>query len=230
MTIFAFVFARGGSKGLPGKNIMPLHGSPLLGHSIRTGQATPGVERIFVSTDSTEIADVARQFEAEVIWRPPELAADNASEWHAWQHAIRHVHGQGMPFDTFLSLPATSPLRSVDDVTRCLSTLDDQTDVVITVTPASRSPYFNMVTRGPDGASSIVNAGSGIVRRQDAPEVYDMTTVAYVARTDFILAHDRLFAGRVKSVVIPKERAVDIDDAIDFRIAEALYERPTDGI
>jgi len=221
--VYAFVFARGGSKGLPGKNIKPLGGVPLIAHSIRVAQSLNSVAKVYVSTDSVDIADVARAHGAEVIDRPPELATDTAAEWLAWQHAIRHLHARGEHFDVFLSLPTTSPLRSASDVERCLSSLDTATDVVITVTPAARSPYFNMVTRTEEGFSELVLPNSGFTRRQDAPAVYDMTTVAYVSRPHFILQNDRLFAGKVKSVVVPKERAVDVDDAFDFAVAEALY-------
>ena len=222
MIAYAFVFARGGSKGLPGKNIRPLGGIPLLGRSIQVAQQLPAIARVFVSTDSDDIAAVAREYGAEVIRRPDELAGDAAPEWLAWQHAIRTLQARGEAFDVFVSLPATSPLRAPVDVRNCLDMLDASTDVVITVTPAARNPWFNMVVREPDGDCRVVCAGDGVVRRQDAPEVFDMTTVAYVTRPGFVLAHGRLFEGRVKSVVVPRERAVDIDDIYDFRMAEFL--------
>lgn len=222
MKVYAFIFARGGSKGLPGKNILKLGGVPLLAHSIRVAREVPGISEVFVSTDDDDIASVAAEFGATVIERPAELASDTASEWLAWRHAIEYLLTEGKPFDVFLSLPATSPLRSVDDVQKCLDALDVEIDVVITVTPAARSPYFNMVTRDQDGTSHIVMGLGQTVRRQDAPPVYDMTTVAYVARPTFILNQPGLFSGRVRSVIVPKERAVDIDDAYDFVVAEAL--------
>ena len=223
MRTFAFIFARGGSKGLPGKNIRLLGGIPLLAHGIRLAQKLDQVERIFVSTDDASIAAIAKEFGAEVIARPAELATDTASEWMAWRHAINYVRETlGLDFDVLLSLPATSPLRNEDDVQSCLNTLRDHVDVVVTVTPAARSPYFNMVCDDADGYVHILLGDANLKRRQDAPTVYDMTTVAYVTRPDFVLAHESLFKGRVKSVVVPKERAVDIDDEFDFRVAEAL--------
>lgn len=219
---FAFIFARGGSKGLPGKNIMELGGLPLLAHGIHLAQAMDRVERVFVSTDDVQIAAVATQFGAEVIDRPAALATDNASEWMAWQHAINHVRAQGLDFEVFLSLPATSPLRNAQDVGNCLDALQADVDVVITVTPSARSPYFNMITTDSNGLAQVVLGTAQFQRRQDVPPVYDITTVAYVARPDFILAHKRLFEGRVRPVVVPKERAVDIDDAYDFKLAQAL--------
>lgn len=222
MSVVAFIFARGGSKGLPGKNIRPLGGIPLLARSIQVARQLPAVTRVIVSTDAEEIAAVAREYGAEVIQRPAALAGDTASEWLAWQHAIRTLEARGEHFEVFLSLPATSPLRAAEDVQHCLDALDAGTDVVITVTPATRNPYFNMVVREPDGSSHVVCASTGVVRRQDAPPIYDITTVAYVTRPAFVLGHERLFDGRVKSVIVPRERAVDIDDIYDFKMAEFM--------
>lgn len=219
---FAFIFARGGSKGLPGKNIKDLGGLPLLAHGIRLAQAMDRVERVFVSTDDDQIAAVATQFGADVIDRPAALATDTASEWMAWQHAIEHVRALGLDFDVFLSLPATSPLRNAQDVGNCLDALQADIDIVITVTPSARSPYFNMISTDSDGLAQVVLGTAEFKRRQDVPPVYDITTVAYVAHPDFILTHERLFEGRVRPVVVPKERAVDIDDAYDFKLAQAL--------
>lgn len=226
MSIIAFIFARGGSKGLPGKNVRLLGDRPLLAHGIRLAQTMPQIERIFVSTDDAAIASIAREHGAEIIIRPPEIASDNAPEWLAWRHAIQHVRDVlGIPFDVFVSLPPTSPLRNQQDVQACLESLGDETDVVITVTPSARSPYFNMVSEGADGYSRVILGDTRFTRRQDAPVVYDITTVAYVSRPEFVLNNHALFDGRVKQVVIPKERAIDIDDEFDFRYAEALMNR-----
>jgi N-acylneuraminate cytidylyltransferase len=221
--IFAFVFARGGSKGLPGKNLLPLGGVPLIGHSINVAKALPQVSKVFVSTDDAEIKKVAEHYGAEVIDRPAGLAGDKSPEWEAWRHAIGYLEQAGEEFDTFLSLPATSPLRSVTDVEATINALDKDTDAVITVTPASRSPFFNMVSREKDGTCGILSQSSGYSRRQDAPEAFDVTTVAYALRKEFIHGHNGLFDGRVKSVIVPKDRAVDIDDSLDFKFAELLY-------
>ena len=221
---FAFIFARGGSKGLPGKNIKELGGIPLLAHGILLAQSMRCIEQVFVSTDCEKIAGVARRFGAAVIERPAALASDTASEWHAWQHAIHHVRVDNrLTFDVFLSLPATSPLRNQHDVQACLAALDEQADVVITVSPSARSPYFNMVSTDDDGYAKVVLGSDTFKRRQDVPVVYDVTTVAYVARPDFIVAHEQLFEGRVRPVIVPKERAIDIDDEFDFKMAQALY-------
>ncbi len=224
MKIYAFIFVRGGSKGLPGKNIKNLGGLPLFVHAIRLAQSMDQVQGIFVSTDCMRIAAIAKDFGARVIIRPEELASDTASEWKAWQHAITYIDNiLKDSFDVFLSLPATSPLRSREDVENCIQALDGKTDIVITVSPSARSPYFNMVCEGEDGYAHILLGGSTFERRQDAPATFDITTVAYVSRPRFILTHSNMFEGRVKAVQVPKERSLDIDDEFDFKIAEALH-------
>lgn len=222
MRNFAFIFARGGSKGLPGKNIKPLNGIPLLAYSINCAKSNARIDRVFVSTDCNDIASVANEYGAEVIQRPLQLATDTASEWMAWRHAVKYVRETlGLSFDRFISLPATSPLRNQEDIDACISMHDGSCDVVITVTPSARSPYFNMVKLDGENKVSIVLGDAKFNRRQDVPSVYDITTVAYVATPDFIESNERIFDGVVKSVVVPRVRAVDIDDEIDFLTAEA---------
>ncbi|MEK9702699.1 MAG: acylneuraminate cytidylyltransferase family protein, partial [Deltaproteobacteria bacterium] len=215
MRTFAFVFARGGSKGIPRKNLQLLDGKPLLAWSIEMGQSLSEVEQVFVSTEDAEIANIANSFGTEVIKRPKDLAKDTSPEWLAWQHAIEWVQERLGPFDRFLSLPPTAPLRSKDDVQKCLDLLDEYTDVVTTMTPATRSPWFNMVCEDEFGHLKLLVEGN-FARRQDAPVGYDMTTVAYVLRSEFVMNHHRLWEGRVKGVVIPNERAIDIDTPMDL--------------
>ncbi|WP_319467415.1 acylneuraminate cytidylyltransferase family protein [uncultured Pseudodesulfovibrio sp.] len=222
--IFGFIFARGGSKGLPGKNIKPLGGIPLIAHSINAAKDSGLIDRIIVSTDDQAIADTAAEYGAEIpFMRPAELAQDTSPEWDAWRHAIREVED----FDVFISLPCTAPLRSGEDVRRCIELyLEGDCDMVITTRTAERHPSFNMVTLDENGYASIAMPTAGdITRRQDAPKIFDMTTVAYVTSPQFIMEHSGTFQGRVKSVEIPPERAVDIDTELDFAFAEFLLER-----
>jgi N-acylneuraminate cytidylyltransferase len=225
MKTFAFIFARGGSKGLPRKNILNLGGIPLVAHSILIAKKIPAISRIFVSTDDQEIAAVATKYGAEVIDRPKELAKDETPEWLAWRHAIEWLVAKGVNFDRFISLPATSPLRNIDDINRCFGQLDDETDIVVTITETSRSPFFNMVRKENGYVKLLVDVEESYSRRQDVPEAFDMTTVAYVARTEFIIQNDSIFQGKVKSVLIPSERSIDIDTKFDFDIAEMLIKK-----
>lgn len=226
MNVVGLIFARGGSKGLPGKNICMLEGKPLIAWAIDHARAVKRIERVIVSTDSEEIAAVARRYGAEVPFlRPSHLAQDHSSEWMAWRHALEFLQQQeGRMPEVMVSIPATAPLRLPLDLERCLDEYErGDADIVVTVTEAHRSPYFNMVTQNSDGTVRLVIPPAvGITRRQDAPTVYDMTTVAYVAGSGFVMRRDGVFQGRVRAVIIPPERALDIDTALDFQIAECL--------
>lgn len=224
----AFIFARGGSKGVPRKNIRDLCGLPLIAHSIRSAQACSLISRVVVSTDDEEIASIARKYGADVpFMRPAELASDTSSEYEAWKHAISAFEqAREEKVDIFVSLPPTSPLRSVVDIEACIHEYTEtEADIVVTVKEASRSPYFNMVMADEFGYSHLVNLapdGKRYTRRQDVPCVYDMTTVAYVSNPNFVLNSDSIFSGKVRSVLVPDERAIDIDTMLEFKFAEYL--------
>ncbi|EYU14228.1 cytidylyltransferase domain-containing protein [Photorhabdus aegyptia] len=224
MINYAFIFARGGSKGLPRKNVKLLAGKPLIQYSIEIGLSSPSISKVFVSTDDHEIATIAKSAGAIVIDRPAELATDTAYEWLAWHHAIEWVNAKQDCFDGFISLPVTSPLRSVEDVENALvQRRESNADVCISVTPANRSPFFNMVKKSESGYMELVNKlENNVTRRQDAPELYDMTTVIYATTPEFVLQNKSIFDGKVTSIVVPKARAVDIDDIYDFMLAEAI--------
>jgi len=226
-SIYAFIFARGGSKGVPNKNIRPFAGKPLIAHAIETALMTDLIHRLFVSTDSTDIARVSKTYGAEIPFiRPKALAGDETPEWLAWRHAVQEIQRRKdiKSMDIFVSLPPTSPFRSVADVDTCIHTfMKGDADMVITVKNATRHPSFNMVTVDNDGFSRLVlPLNKPVFRRQDAPLVYDMTTVAYVTRPGYILSAKNIFEGKVKSVLIPEKRALDIDTELDFAFAEFL--------
>jgi CMP-N-acetylneuraminic acid synthetase len=228
--VVAGIFARGGSKGVPRKNVRLLGGKPLIAWAIEAARASTLISRVIVSTDDQEIAAVACRFGAEVPFlRPAELARDDSPELLAWQHAIRWIDGVvGSPrCDVFVSVPATSPLRAVEDIDACvLSLLDGDADAVIAVKAAERSPYFNMVTMDPAGyVKLVIPPATDVSRRQDAPAVYDITTVAYAVRPAYVLSARSILQGRVRAIIVPAERALDIDSELDFAIAECLIGR-----
>ena len=226
MKLAAFIFARGGSKGLPGKNIIQFGGKPLIAWSIEQALAVQGIERVIVSTDSVEIADIAKHYGADVpFMRPAELSSDESPEWLAWRHALNYVlESSGALPDVMVSIPVTAPLRLPSDIKNCIREYEkNKVDAVISVSDAHRSPYFNMVKINQDGYTELVNPPqSPFVRRQDVPVVYDMTTVCYVLRSEFVMTHNSIFEGAVKAVHIPAERAIDIDTLLDLQIAQGL--------
>lgn len=226
MDAVCVIFARGGSKGLPGKNIKILAGKPLIGWSIEKALKVKRIKRVIVSTDSDEIATIAQKFGGEVPFRRPfELSQDDSSEWHAWKHALNYLKDtEGTLPELMVSLPTTAPLRAVSDIEDCLDEYaKGDADVVVTITDSHRNPYFNMVKKELDDTFTLVNETSlNLSNRQSTPEVFDVSTVCYVANSDFILSNSGIFKGKVKAVKIPPERAIDIDTELDFHIAEAL--------
>ena len=228
MKTVAFIFARGGSKGVLGKNIRLLAGKPMLAYAIETALNSQYVERVIVSTDIAEIAETAKKYGAEVpFMRPADLAGDASPEWLAWQHAItntREIYGaDACPI--FISTPAPSPFRIVEDIDVTVEKLleNADTDIVITTTTSHANPYFTMATKDEQGFLSIACKPEGkVMRRQDAPKVFDIVGLVYAARPEFILEKGGLWEGRVQSIDIPQERSLDIDTEYDFLIADLL--------
>jgi len=223
----AFIFARGGSKGLPGKNIKLLGNKPLIAWSIESALAVNSIHSVYVSTDSQKIADIAARYGAKIPFiRPKNLANDESPEWLSWKHALEFYkeNNEGKLPDKIISIPTTAPLRNPEDIQNCIDEYEKgEVEAVITVVKSSRSPYFNMVKKNQDGYVELgIQSSSKIARRQDVPEMYDVTTVAYVANPSFVLSSNGIFDGRIRQVIVPEERAIDIDNAFDFRLAESL--------
>jgi CMP-N-acetylneuraminic acid synthetase len=227
--IAAFIFARGGSRGLRNKNILDFAGKPLIAWTIKQALANPQITRVIVSTDSPEIAEISKSFGAEVPFlRPPDLATDTSPELLSWKHALEYLNKtEGKVPEVFVSLPCTAPLRSQEDITRNLQCLfESGGDLVLSVTPSQRSPYFNMVCLEPNGAAKLViDSGYSYSRRQDVPLTYDVTTVAYSGKSNYILETESLFSGSVYASVIDQERSIDIDNLFDFQFAEYLFKK-----
>lgn len=226
--VIAAVFARGGSKGVPDKNLRELAGTPLVALAVQHALACRFVDRVILSTDSERIAAVARDAGAEVPWlRPDHLSTDTAREWDAWQHLLGWLRDRDEEPDRMLVVPCTAPMRAVDDLDRCVeASLDPDVDIVLTVTEAHRNPYFNMVRVDERGdARLVLEPEQRIHRRQDAPPVYDVGTVAFVARPAYVRNATSLYDGRVRAVTVPADRSLDIDTEVDFALAELLIAR-----
>jgi len=215
------ICARGGSTGVPGKNIRPLLDKPLIAHTIEQALACPGIDAIFVSTDSPAIAEVARAHGAQVpFMRPDELATSTAAKIPVIEHLVTTLEERGQAFDRIVDLDPTSPLRDVDDILACMAMLDEVTDVVITGYESDKNPYFNMVEARQDGSVGLVKGGGNVVARQLAPKVYAMNASVYVWHRHTL--SKGLWAGRARLHVMPRERSIDIDSEIDFKLVELL--------
>jgi CMP-N-acetylneuraminic acid synthetase len=221
--IVAFVFARGGSKQIPKKNLALIDGKPLLQLSIELAKKVDAIDEIVVSTDCDEIASMAKLFGASVPFkRPLELATDTSSEFEAWKHAVNYFRENGRTLDVFLSLPTTAPLRSVADIELCIYAFCKyEPDVLVTMTDAQRNPVFNIARQNNDGYLKLAIDGV-YSTRQSAPTFYDLTTVAYMSTPKFILENNHIFDGNVMGVKIPAVRGLDIDNQLDLEFARFL--------
>jgi len=233
MTInIALICVRAGSKGLPGKNQMQLEDKSLLERAVEQARSISLINRVIVSTDCPIMADIAIKSGAEVPFiRPSILATDTSPEWHVWQHAINYLKSEStLLLNSLVVLPVTSPLRNNKDIEECMAVFNKKNhDIVISVSEAKRNPYFNMVRINEKGNLELaIKSNIKYTRRQDAPIIYDITTIAYVVDPTFVLNNSGIFDGKVGYVKVPPERAVDIDDAIDFELTKILLRNKYD--
>lgn len=222
--ILCVIPARGGSKGLPGKNIKNLLGKPLIAYTIEQAQRSKYIDRIIVSTDSKRIAEIASLCGAETPFlRPKNLATDQSSGIDVLLHAVDWMEKKGKyAFDIVVLLHATTPLRNICDIDKSIELLfRTNADNVFSVTPANRNPYFNIVEIDKNKKVRLVKKGN-FATRQSAPEVFDMNASIYVWRKDVLKNKKAVFLEKSTTYVMPKERSIDIDDYVDFKTAETL--------
>lgn len=223
------ICARGGSKGVKGKNVRMLAGKPLLAHSIEHARKSGLFDVVAVSSDSKAILEVADRWKVDyLVERPHELAADQAAKLPAIRHCVSEVQRRcGSTFDTIVDLDATSPLRNPNDICEAVALLERAGNGnVITAMPARRSPYFNLIEL--DSAGLVVlskRPSAAIVRRQDAPNCYDMNASIYVWTQQSLFASDAVIGNETRLYIMPQERSIDIDTELDFQIVEFLVSR-----
>ena len=220
------ICARGGSAGVPGKNIRPMCGKPLIGWTIEQAFASKVADEVFVSTDSEDIARVARSFGAQVPFlRPAELSTSTAGKLPVIQHLVEWVEAQLGPVNSIVDLDPTSPLRDIADIQTCFSMLDTNTDVVITGYEIDKNPYFNMVELKANGFYERVCLPSNeVLGRQSAPKVFAMNASVYVWHRRS-LSSSLWNSARIRLHVMPRERSIDIDHFIDFDLVELLMSK-----
>lgn len=220
------ICARGGSTGVPGKNIRPLCGKPLIAWTIEQALASGLADRVLVSTDSPEIAAVARSFGAEVPFlRPAELATATAGKLPVILHLVEWAAATLGPISRIIDLDPTSPLRDIADIHACNDLLDDDTGLVITGYESDKNPYFNMVEQKTGGSiERVCPPAVEVLGRQGAPKVYAMNGSVY-AWHRHSLKPSLWAAGRIRLHVMPRERSIDIDHPVDFDMVELLMNR-----
>lgn len=222
--VICVIPARGGSKGVPRKNIKKLADKPLIAYTIEQALQSEYIDRTIVSTEDKEIADISEQYGAEVPFiRPDELAGNQVPTINVLLHTIKWIEEEKYSFNILVLLHTTAPLRAVKDIDSCIEMLrDTNADNIFSVTQAHRNPYFNMVEIDKQGAVKLVKEGS-FSTRQASPNVYDLNASIYVWWKDVLTNKKSIFPGNTRIYPMPKERSIDIDDELDFRIAEYLF-------
>jgi CMP-N-acetylneuraminic acid synthetase len=220
----AVIPARGGSKGLPGKNIRPLLGVPLLVHALRCAERVPRLARVVVSTDSEEIAAVARAAGGDVLMRPAELARDDTPSMPVLQHALAEAErARGSAFGSLLLLEPTSPGRLPEDIGRAFTVLDADpaADGAVACSRPPWNPFFVGVVERDGYLAPAFDAT--YTRRQDVPDFLRVNGVVFLWRTEFVRRSPPDWSvGRMRPVEVPDVRGLSIDDADEFAMAELL--------
>lgn len=216
--------ARGGSKGIPGKNIKPLAGKPLIGYSIEAAREVAVDEDICLSTDSVEIAKVAEEeFGLHVPFlRPDELATDRSGTREVILHALDFYANCGKEYDTVVILQPTSPFRTAEDIRAAIDLYTPDIDMVVTVKEAATNPYYNAFETDEDGFLHISKGAGLYTRRQDAPKVWEYNGAVYVVNVNSLCRMNFGQFPRRRMCPMPASRSIDLDTPIDWLVAETV--------
>lgn len=215
--------ARGGSKGIPRKNIKPLAGRPLIHYSIDVARALAPDSHVIVSTDDDEIRSVAEATGLKVEYRrPASLGGDTIGSREVILDVMDHADRTGIKYDRVVLLQPTSPMRTVEDVKGGLELYTPDIDMVVSVTPAACNPYYDCFETGHDGTLHISKGDGHYTRRQDAPEAWQYNGAVYVINPESIRRMPMGDFTRRIPFVMPRNRSVDLDTPLDWTIAELI--------
>jgi CMP-N,N'-diacetyllegionaminic acid synthase len=224
--IVSLIPARGGSKGLQRKNVLPLYGKPLIAWTIEQAKASEHIDRVIVTTDDDEIASVARAHGADVPFlRPKELASDTATAMDVILHALSWLEENRDRYDIFVLLQPTSPLRTtadIDAVLRLLFAKDAR--AVISVCETEHHPYWSNVLPVDGSMDGFLRPELINKNRQELPIYYRLNGAIYTADCAYIRAKKDFFGNQTYAYIMPRERSIDIDTRYDFRFAEFLLQ------
>jgi CMP-N,N'-diacetyllegionaminic acid synthase len=226
MRVLGLIAARGGSKGLPRKNIRLLCGKPLLEYTAESALSSRRLSRVVLTTDDEEIAEVGRRCGLDVpFMRPAELAADNTPTLPVVQHAIGWMEANGEYFDAICQLQPTNPLRRPGDIDDCIESLErSDADAVMTIltVPAEYNPHW-VYFRGENGGLFLSTGEvTPIPRRQDLPPSFHREGSVYVTRRDVVMKENSLYGKRVLGHLVDADQSVNIDGQKDWELAEAI--------
>lgn len=219
--VLALIPARGGSKGIPGKNIADLAGKPLIAWTIEAAKGCPGIDAIVLSTDDPAIASVAARFGCAVpFMRPPELATDESSSMDVVYHALEQLPG----FDVVVLLQPTSPLRASADIEMCLNLLKNA-PAVVSMRPSQDHPYLTYQINDGGTLTPFVQPVPGkSLRRQDLPGAWCLNGAIYAADIDWLKEQGGFISSETAAYQMPSERSIDIDTPADLRLAGELLQ------
>ncbi|MBR6746629.1 MAG: acylneuraminate cytidylyltransferase family protein [Muribaculaceae bacterium] len=223
MTPLIIIPARGGSKGIPKKNIVELAGRPLIDYTIQAALKVAPIDHIILSTDSEEIVTVAERCGLPVAYRrPAALATDTAGSREVILDAMDWADNQGIGYDAIVLLQPTSPLRVAEDILGAMSMFTPDIDMVVSVAEARCNPYYNCFETDETGYLKISKGDGQYTRRQDVPPVYEYNGAVYVINPQSIRKMTLGSFPRRVPYVMPAERSVDIDAPVDLLVAEHL--------
>ena len=220
--ILAIIPARGGSKGLPRKNILPLAGKPLIAYTIEAALRSKKLNRVIVSTNNEEIGGVSHKYGAEVIMRPQDLAEDTTPTESVIKHAVSVLEAEGYKADIIVTLQPTSPFRTSIQIDDALNEIfSDDVDSVISLKEVTEHPYkMKMIENGYIVPFLKIKLKSN--RRQDMPTLYKENGAIYITKYDLIMNKDKIVGGNIKPFLMSDKTSIDIDTHLDLKIAECL--------
>jgi len=223
LKVLGIIPARGGSKGIPHKNIKKLHGKPLIFYTINEAKKSKFLDFIVVSTEDKKIAKIAERYGVEVIKRPKKLSTDRSSSISVLKHTITYLKkSKNFLPDVIVILQPTSPLRRVIDIDNAIKKfLRLDCDSVISMTQVDSLPYWMFKLTG-DIAKPIIKNPKKVHRRQVDQNFYHVNGAVYVTNTNMIMKYNTVFGKKIKAYIMPKERSVDLDTMVDFKLAEIL--------
>jgi CMP-N,N'-diacetyllegionaminic acid synthase len=229
MKVLYIIPARGGSKGIPGKNIKLLGGKPLIQYSIEVARALANDEDICVSTDDLSIKAVAESTGLLVPFlRPENLAADHSGTFEVLLHALDFYKSKGKQYERLVLLQPTSPFRKVDQVKEALNTWEEGLEMIVSVKLAKANPYYTLSEENAQGFL-IKSKPSTFLRRQDCPTVYEYNGAIYIMDVQSLYARSIAKFERVKKYVMDDITSLDIDTTLDWEFAEFIVNRKLAG-
>ena len=223
MNILVVIPARGGSKGIPYKNIKPMNGKPLICYSIDVARLFTSDENICVTTDDDKIIEVVENYGLKVPFKRPDyLATDTCGSNEVIQHAYKFYADKGIVYDAVLLLQPTSPFRKVEFLKEAVALYDDSIDMVTSVKNAPCNPYYDGFEDNEDGLLVISKGDGTIERRQDAPKVWQLNGSIYVINPKSLMEKGLAHFDRIRKYPMSEYYSIDIDNPFDWKVAELV--------